>query len=57
VVVAPDGKISALGTSAGIGFNTAFIGNNVDVRGTSNMTIDYFANNLYGSPTSLELSK
>ena len=57
VVLAPDGNITALGTSAGIGFNTAFIGNNVNVQGTTNMNIDYFMNNFYSSPTSLELSK
>jgi hypothetical protein len=57
VVLAPSGRISALGTSEGIGFNTAFIGNNVDVRGTASVNIDYFANNVYSSPTSLELSK
>jgi hypothetical protein len=57
VVLAPSGTISARGTSGGIGFNTAFIGNDVEVQGTSNINIDYYPNNIYGSPTSLELSK
>jgi hypothetical protein len=57
VVIAPDGLISAGGNSLGIGYNTAFIGNDVDIFGTANINIDYYPNSNYGSPTSIELSK
>jgi hypothetical protein len=57
VVLAPDGKIEAIGNSLGIGFNTTFIGKDVEVGGTVDMSISFFGNNSYGSPTSLELSK
>jgi hypothetical protein len=57
VILAPDGRISALGGTEAIGFNTAFIGKNVDVRGSAAMNISYYGNDYYSSPTSLELSK
>jgi hypothetical protein len=57
IVLAPDGTIKAGGNTSGIGYHTAFIGNNVEVIGGADLNFLYYESYLFGPPTSIELNK